>query len=110
MSETVEETKDLVAVHNLQAEELVKSLELGGLPMPSVAIIKAQDGHEMYGDVTLVLPKDAIDPKVSKANKIYGGDGNDTFNISSSNIGIYGEAGDDNIKMNYKEDLYESIP
>lgn len=74
LSDTVEETKDLIAVHNLQGEQLIKSLELGGLPMPSVAIIKAQDGHDMYGDVTLILQKDAIDPKSSKANKIYGGD------------------------------------
>ena len=74
LKESVEETKDLIAVHNLNSSELSKTLELGGLPMPSVAVIKAQDGHEMYGDVTLILPKETIDPKASKANKVYGGD------------------------------------
>lgn len=74
LADTVEETKDLIAVHNLRGTELLKTLELGGLPMPSVAIIKAQDGHEMYGDVTLIFPKDTIDPKADKANKVYGGD------------------------------------
>lgn len=74
LSESVEETKDLIAVHNLNGTELIKTLELGGLPMPSIAVIKAQDGHEMYGDVTLILPKETIDPKASKDNKVYGGD------------------------------------
>ena len=74
LSESVEETKDLVAVHNLQSSELVKTLELGGLPMPSIAVIKAQQSHEDYGDVSLIFSKNTIDPKKNKANKVYGGD------------------------------------
>ena len=74
MSKAVEETKDLIAVHNLHAAELLETLKLSGLPSPSVAIIKAKDGHEKYGDVSLILPKDAIDPQANKANRIYGGD------------------------------------
>lgn len=70
----VEETKDLVAVHNMQIGELKKSLDLGGLPMPSIAIIKAKSGHSEYGDVSLVFNKDTIDPQLSKDNKVYGGD------------------------------------
>lgn len=52
----------------------MKSLELGGLPMPSIAIIKAQRGHSEYGDVSIVFPSDTIDPAMSSENKIYGGD------------------------------------
>lgn len=74
LSKTVEETKDLMALHNLKASELVKTLELGGLPMPSIAVIKAQQGHEKYGDVSLIFPRDTIDPQVSSDNKVYGGD------------------------------------
>lgn len=74
LSKNVEETKDLIAVHNMQTSELEKSLALGGLPMPSIAIIKAQSGHSEYGDVSLVFSKDTIDPKKNKANKVYGGD------------------------------------
>ena len=74
LSEAVEETKDLLAVHNLHSAELLETLKLSGLPSPSVAIIKAQDGHEKYGDVSLILPKDAIDPQTNKANRIYGSD------------------------------------
>ena len=74
LSSNVESTKDLVAVHNMRVSELEKSLALGGLPMPSIAIIKAQSGHSEYGDVSLVFKKTAIDPQLSKDNKVYGGD------------------------------------
>ena len=74
LSKPVEETKDLIAVHNLKSAELVETLKLSGLPSPSVAIIKAKDGHEAYGDVSLILPKETIDPQKNKANRIYGSD------------------------------------
>ena len=74
LSKPVEETKDLMAIHNLKSEELLKSLDLGGLPMPSLAIIKAEAGHEQYGDISLIFPKETIDPKANKGNKVYGGD------------------------------------
>ena len=74
LSEAVEETNDLIAIHNMQSSELLKALDLGGMPMPSIAIIKAQQSHESYGDVSIVFPKDTIDPKRSRDNKVYGGD------------------------------------
>ena len=74
LSNSVEETKDLMALHNLQSSELAKTLELGGLPMPSIAVIKDTMSHEEYGDVSLILPKEAIDPQANKDNKVYGGD------------------------------------
>ena len=74
LSNSVEETKDLMALHNLQSSELIKTLELGGLPMPSIAVIKDTMSHEEYGDVSLILPKEAIDPQANKDNKVYGGD------------------------------------
>lgn len=67
LRENVEETKDLVAVHNLSAEKLLKSLNLGGLPMPSIAIMKAKDGHNQFGDISLVFRKDTIDPEADKS-------------------------------------------
>lgn len=74
LSEAVEETKDLMALHNLTEEKLLKGLKLGGMPMPSVAIARARDGHGEFGDITLILHKDAIDPKTSRKNKLYSGD------------------------------------
>ena len=74
LSKPVEETKDLLAVHNLTSEQVLKSLDLGGLPMPSIAVLKADSVHDEYGEISLILPKDTIDPKANKANKVYGGD------------------------------------
>ena len=74
LSEAVEETKDLVALHNLTADKLSKSLELGGLPMPSLAITKSDIPHSNFGDITLVFGKETIDPKANKKNKVYSAD------------------------------------
>ena len=74
LSESVEETKDLMALHNLTEQKLLKSLKLGGLPMPSVAIAKAKDGHSDFGEISLIMPRDTIDPETSRRNKIYSGD------------------------------------
>ena len=74
LSNAVEETKDLVALHNLTADKLTKSLELGGLPMPSLAITKADIPHSNFGEITLVFGKETIDPKKNKKNKAYSAD------------------------------------
>ena len=74
LSNPVEETKELMAIHNLTGEKLLKSLKMGGLPMPSIAIAKAKDGHGEFGEISLVLNKDTIDPQVSSRNKLYSGD------------------------------------
>ena len=75
LSAPVEKSKNLMAIHNLHANELLKQLDLGGLPMPSVAITKPEIiEHEGFGEVTLILDRDAIDPKASKYNKVYGAD------------------------------------
>ncbi len=70
---TVEETKDLIAVHNLNEEKLSKTLELGGFPMPSIAITKSNIGHNGYGEISVLFNKDTIDPKNSD-NKVFGAD------------------------------------
>ena len=74
LSEPVEEKGNLIAVHNIYTDKLVKSLKLGGFPMPSIAVTKADMGHENYGEISLVFDKSTIDPKTDKRNKIYGGD------------------------------------
>lgn len=74
LRENVEETKDLVAVHNLTEEKLLKSLQLGGLPMPSIAIIRAREGHSNFGNISLVFGKETIDPQFFRSNKVYSED------------------------------------
>ena len=66
--------KNLVAVHNLTEENLRKALDLGGLASPSIAVVRAKNGHTAYGPISLVFDKTAIDPKANSANHIYGAD------------------------------------
>ena len=55
----VNETKELVAVHNLTEENLREALDLGGMPSPSIS---------------LVFGPDSIDPMANRANRVYGSD------------------------------------
>ena len=66
--------KELVAVHNLTEENLREALDLGGMPSPSIAVVKAREGHSQYGPISLVFGPDSIDPQVNRANRVYGSD------------------------------------
>lgn len=68
-----EEDKSLVAVHNTSEENLKKALELGGFPMPSIAVTKADVGHTEFGEISLVFGRESIDP-TDRRNKVYGED------------------------------------
>ena len=74
LSKPVEETKDLVALHNLNADKLKSILELGGFPMPSIAITKDTASHEGYGDISVILKPNAINPESNSDNKVYSAD------------------------------------
>lgn len=58
--------KNLVAVRQMSADALRKAIELGGIPMPSVAIIDKRNGlsslSSFSDDITLVAPKEMVDP------------------------------------------------
>lgn len=66
--------KELVAVHNLTEQNLREALQLGGMPSPSIAVVKARERHTKYGPVSLVFGSDTIDPMVDRANRVYGAD------------------------------------
>lgn len=74
LDEPVEETKTLVAMHNMTEEKLRRTLDIGAWPAPSIAIVKAKDGHTNYGEYSAVFPRETIDPQRSSKNKVYGGD------------------------------------
>lgn len=74
MDEPVEQTQDLMAIHNLDGKKMDSMLQLGAIPSPSVAIVKASQGHTQYGDYTLVFPRQSIDPQEDRRNKVYGAD------------------------------------
>ena len=73
LKEPIEETKDLIAVHNLTGEKLRKLLDLQGIPMQSIAITKSDATAEDFGEISLVFRKDAIDP-ADERNKVYDAD------------------------------------
>ena len=73
VSGTVEETNDLVALHNLTEENLLKVLDLGGFPMPSIAVTKADIPFTDFGDITVIFGKETIDPAKSE-NAVYSRD------------------------------------
>ena len=70
----VEESKNLIAQHNLGAEDLLGSFDLGGFPAPSIAIIKAEQGHTKFGEYSLLFDKSTIDPKADRYNYVFSGD------------------------------------
>ena len=74
MSEPVEQTRDLLALHNLTEDKLRSTLRLGGFPMPSIAVIRDQMQHDNYGEITMVFGRDTIDPQADSRNRVYGGD------------------------------------
>ncbi len=73
LKKSVEETKDLIALHNLTPTNLIKTLKLGGIPMPSIAVTKSEIGHGNFGSISLVFDKNTIDP-ANKKNKVYSAD------------------------------------
>ena len=48
-------------MHNLSEDKLMKTLELGGFPMPSIAVTKAEMGWENLNDPPKMVHRSTID-------------------------------------------------
>lgn len=68
----VEETKDLIAMHNITPQLLTDALRRNGLIMPSIAV--TNKGLTDFGDISLVFDKKTIDPNETQQNKLFGSD------------------------------------
>ena len=66
-----EQGKNLVALHNLSEQNLLRVLQLGGFPMPSIAITKVDLPHENYGNISIVFGRNTIDPEFDSRNVVY---------------------------------------
>ena len=55
--------KDLIAYHNINQENLDKAIKLGGLAVPSIAITKKETDFSNFGNITLLMPQDVVNPK-----------------------------------------------
>ena len=71
MKEDIEETRDLIALHNMSAEQLVDVVSRNQFTMPSVAV--TNKGFSDFGDISIVFNKETIDPTVSDS-KLFGSD------------------------------------
>ncbi len=67
----VEQGKNLVALHNLSADKLQRVIDLGGFPMPSIAVTTTELAHNDYGDITVIFGKETIDPESDSRNVVY---------------------------------------
>ena len=74
LDEPVEETETLIAMHNMTEEKLRRTLDIGAWPSPSIAVVKAKEGHANYGEYSAIFPRGTIDPQADSRNKVYGGD------------------------------------
>jgi hypothetical protein len=75
IAETQPNDKTLIAVHNLPANSVVFANDLGGLPAPSIAILRPDIPFEGYGEISLIAKSDTIDPRYDKVfnSDIYSG-------------------------------------
>ena len=65
----------LLALHNLNAEKLRGILELGGFPVPSIAITNPKNfDHSNYGEISVIFNKNTVNP-VDSRNEVYSRDG-----------------------------------
>lgn len=55
--------KDLIAYHNISQTNLDKAIQLGGLAVPSIAITKKETDFSNFGNITLLMPQDVVNPK-----------------------------------------------
>lgn len=66
--------KNLVALHNVDVEGIKKAIRLGGLAVPSIAITKKDNAHTGFGDITLIMKPDAVDPQKDSRNRAFTAD------------------------------------
>lgn len=67
-----ENERNLIVAHNLTADNLRNALEIGGLPVPSLAITKVDTPIQGFGDITLVGDKSLATP--SAKNPVFNAD------------------------------------
>lgn len=74
LTRPTEEAGNLIAVHNVNKEKALKILDADGMPMPSIAIAKADIGHSDFGNISFVFGAETVDPKANRYNKVYSAD------------------------------------
>lgn len=68
----VQPGEELIVQHNLTASNLLKADKLGGLPVPSLAISRAANPMDNFGEITLIAPREFAVP--SAKNPVFKAD------------------------------------
>ena len=66
--------KPLAVVHNISEEKLRHAVKMGGLPVPSLAIIDAKQEFTNFGNIQLVAAPSMVDPRASRRNRVFDAD------------------------------------
>jgi len=108
LSEAETDDRTLAATHNLTRDKLKGILELGGFPVPSIAISDVNKlTPTQFGDITVLFDKDTINPE-NPANEVYDRDvWSPTFpqvdyDINNADIKKYITNG---LDIDYKDDI-----
>ena len=64
----------LLALHNLKEANFRLSTALGGMPMPSLAVLPAGQTFDLYGEITLIAPISLVDPSQDPAVSLFSAD------------------------------------
>lgn len=65
---------NLIVQHNLTVANLMHAARLGGIPVPSLAIVKADDPLLNFGEITLIGRKEMADPRGYARTRVFGAD------------------------------------
>lgn len=67
-------TPELIATHNLDYGNLLFADKLGGISMPSLAIVRIQNPLMNFGDIILVAPQSFVDPDKNSSAHVFNRD------------------------------------
>jgi len=66
--------KNLMFLQNTSQEALESFDEIGGMPMPSLAVTKEDIPFQGFGEITLVGKPESFDPRASRTNEMFSAD------------------------------------
>lgn len=56
----------IIVVHSITENKLQKAIQLGGLPLPSIAVMKPDNAFDTFGEITFIIKPEVVDPKDKK--------------------------------------------
>ena len=72
--EIIDPDRNLMFLQNTSQEALESFDEIGGMPMPSLAVTKEDIPFTGFGEITLVGKPESFDPRASRTNEMFSAD------------------------------------